>query len=140
MATSTTTPFGDAARPTAPYVPFKSFLTALDRLGQGHPPQIDGSFWHGFSGGLQRQMMAALRFFGLLGENGEVAPELTTLAKAADRKLLICSMLKACYPAVFEIGLEHATVNQFNDALRQYNVTGTTLEKARSFFLQAARF
>lgn len=49
-------------------------------------------------------------------------------------------MLKACYPGMFEIGLEHAPPNQFNDALRQYQVSGSTLEKARSFFLQAAKF
>src|SRR5258708_34638697 len=125
---------------TATYVPFKSFMTSLDRLAQGHPPQIDGSFWHGFSGGLQRQMMAAMRFFGLLGDNGEVSKELDALAKSEDRKNLVAAMLRVCYPAVFEIGVEHATPNQFNDALRLYNVNGTTLEKARSFFLQASKF
>jgi hypothetical protein len=85
-------------------------------------------------------MMATMRFFRLLGEAGEVSKELDTLAKAEDRKRLIAGMLKTCYPALFEIGLEHATPNQFNDALRQYNVSGTTLEKARSFFLQAVKF
>jgi hypothetical protein len=139
MATSQTPPVNDAAK-TAPYVPFKSFLTALDKLKLGHPPNIDGSFWHGFSGGLQRQMIAAMRFFRVLGENGEVSEELDAMAKADDRKALIGAMLRACYPLVFDIGLEHATPNQFNDALRQYNVAGTTLEKARSFFLQASKF
>jgi hypothetical protein len=52
----------------------------------------------------------------------------------------MATLLKAAYPALDEIGLEHATPNQFNEALRQYNVSGTTLEKARSFFLQAAKF
>lgn len=139
MATSQTPPTTDAPK-TAPYVPFKSFVTALDRLKQGHPATIDGSFWHGFSGGLQRQMIAAMRSLCLLGESGEVTRELDTLATTEDRRALIAEMLRACYPVVFDIGLEHATPNQFNDALRQYNVSGTTLEKARSFFLQAARF
>jgi hypothetical protein len=139
MGTPHTPISGDTAR-TAPYVPFKSFITAFDRLKQGHPPSIDGSFWHGMSGGLQRQMILTMRFFGLIGENGEVSKELDALAKAEDRRSLIGAMLKACYPLVFEIGLEHATVNQFNDALRHYNVSGTTLDKARSFFLQAAKF
>jgi hypothetical protein len=139
MASSQTPMNGDAAR-TAPYVPFKSFLTALDRLKQGHPPVIDVSFWHGMSGGLQRQMIITMKFFGLLGENGEVTKELDALARTEDRRTLMGAMLKACYQTVFEIGLEHATPNQFHDALRQYNVSGSTLDKARSFFLQAAKF
>jgi hypothetical protein len=140
MATSQTNPGGDALKPTAPYVPFKSFLTALDRLAHGHSPTIDGSFWHGFSGGLQRQMMATMRFFGLLDETGKVSAELDLLAKSQDRKEQMEALLRASYPSVFDIGLAHATPNQFNDALRQFNVAGSTLEKARSFFLQAAKF
>jgi hypothetical protein len=85
-------------------------------------------------------MMTAMRFFGLLGDHGEVTKELDTLANAVDRKKYIATILEVSYPAVFETGLEHATPNQFNDALRQYNVSGTTLDKARSFFLQAAKF
>jgi hypothetical protein len=139
MSTSTTPPNGDSLK-TAPYLPFKTFLTALDRLRIGHPPVVDGSFWHGMSGGTQRQIVLAFKFFGLLGENGEVSKELDALARADDRRQLIGAMLGACFTAVFEIGVEHATPNQFNDALRQYNVSGSTLEKARSFFLQAAKF
>lgn len=139
MATSQTGLNGDAVK-TAPYVPFKSFLTALDRLKQGHPPTIDGSFWHNMSGGLQRQMILSMKFMGLIGENGEVSKELDALSKAEDRRGIIAAMLRVCYPSLFALGLEHATPNQFNDAMRQYNVSGSTLEKARSFFLQAARF
>jgi hypothetical protein len=139
MATSQGQPAGDSPR-TAAYIPFKSFLTALDRLKQGHPATIDPSFWHGMSGGLQRQMYLAFRFLGLLEENGEVTKAADALAKAEDRRALMGQLLKDVYEALFQIGLEHATPNQFNEALREYNVSGSTLEKARSFFLQAAKF
>lgn len=139
MASSQTSPNGDPPK-TAPYLPFKTFLTALDRLKVGHPPVVDGSFWHGMSGGTQRQIVITLRFFGLLGENGEVAKELDLLSRAEDRRTLIGNLLRTFYTSIFEIGVEHATPNQFNEALRQYNVSGSTLEKARSFFLQAAKF
>jgi hypothetical protein len=139
MATSQSAPNGDSPR-TAPYIPFKSFSTALDRLKLGHPPTIDSSFFHGMSGGTQRQIILALKFFGLVGDGGEVSQELDVLAKAEDRRSLIGDLIRNAYSTVFGIGLEHATPNQFNDALREYNVSGSTLEKARSFFLQAAKF
>jgi hypothetical protein len=125
---------------TAPYVPFRSFISALDYLKQPHPPVLDPSVWHSFSGGLQRQMYAAFKFLGLLDKTGKVGPELQELIDAVDRKTLIAKMLKRAYPAMFEIGLAHATPNQFADALRKYNVAGSTHKKASSFFLQAAKF
>jgi len=139
MATTQSVPGGDSPK-TPPYLPFKSLLTALDRLRLGHPPAIDPSFFHGMSGGSQRQIIQALRFFGLIGANGEVSPDLDALAKADDRRTIIADLLKKAFAAIFAIGLEQATQNQFNDALREYNVSGSTFEKARSFFLQAAKF
>src|SRR5437879_2286799 len=102
MASPATNLNGDTPK-TAPYLAFKTFVTALDRLMVGHPPVVDGSFWHGLSGGTQRQIVLVLRFFGILRENGEVIKELEALAKAVDRRALIGAMLRACFPGVFEI-------------------------------------
>ena len=124
---------------SAPYVPFRSFLTALDTLRQGHPPTLDPTIWPTFSGGLQRQMFAAFKFLGLIDETGAVREDLDALVRAEDRRQLIAKMLRNSYPALFELELSKATQNQFLDGLRNYNVAGTTLEKARSFFLRAAK-
>ncbi len=126
--------------PTAPYVPFRSFINALDYLKQGHPNELDPSVWPTFSGGLQRQMLAAFRFLGLLDQANVVQPELVHLVEAEDRRLLIQACLHKSFPALFALDLAKATPNQFADSLRQLNVSGTTHRKAISFFLKAAKF
>jgi hypothetical protein len=129
-----------AQRDTAAYVPFRSFLNALDHLKRGRPEQLDPSVWHSFSGGLQRQMLAAFRFLGLVDADGAVSPELKELIAAEDRRPLVARMLKRAYKEVFATDVSRATANQFSDALRLYNVAGSTQKKASSFFLQAAKF
>ena len=54
-----------------PYVSFNTFKTLLDWLKvEGVPLRLDRSFWHDkFSGSTGSQLMASLRFLGLLQAN-----------------------------------------------------------------------
>ena len=66
-----------------PYVSFNTFKTLLDWLKvEGVPLRLDRSFWHDkFSGSTGSQLMASLRFLGLLDGNNPL-PELENLIQA----------------------------------------------------------
>jgi hypothetical protein len=131
----------DSRKLTAVYAPFKSFLTSLDYLREGLPDQLDVSVWPTFSGGLRGQLLAGYKFLGLVDENCFVQPTLKRLIPESARKEALKDVLKKAYGLLFEIDLARATPNQLADTLRQsYNVEGSTLEKAQTFFLHAARF
>ncbi len=56
-----------AEKRIAAYVPFRTFLTALETLESGGvPKQIDRSIWRSFSGLVQSQILGAFRFLGLV--------------------------------------------------------------------------
>ncbi len=126
---------------TAVYAPFRSFITSLDYLKEGMPDQLDVSVWPTFSGGLRSQLLAGYRFLGLVDENGVVQPNLGRLVNESSRKQALAAVIKSAYPKLFQLDLSRTTPNQLADTLRQfYNVEGSTLEKAQTFFLHAARY
>ncbi len=125
-----------------PYVPFSTFQTALNYFKEhGVPGKIDRSSLPTFSGVNQGQLLGAFRFFGMINEDFTPAATLELMvADEGDRKAVLCDLLKEKCPAVFTIGLDKASPSQFDSAMAQFAVTGTTLEKAKSFFLRAAEF
>ena len=128
-----------------PYVPFPTFQSALDYLQEnGVPGKVDRSALPTYSGISQGQLLGTFRFLGLI--DGEFTPQpldqptLKLLADSGKRKAILAELLKSKYPDVFAIGLESASPSQFNSATSSLKATGTTLEKARTFFLKAAEF
>jgi hypothetical protein len=125
----------------APYIPFKTFLTALDNLSQGLPDQLDTSVWPSFSGGVRTQVLSAFKFLGLVDDEGHVQESLERLLDAnQDRKVILRQILEQSYPEVVSLGRTNASPAQLSEAMRTYGVSGETLEKAGRFFLQAAQF
>lgn len=127
---------------TAPYVPFKSFMTALDYLNQGLPNILDRSAWPTFSGGLAGQMLATFRFLGLTTEEYESTPLLARAVDPDKRKDAVREAVVASYGEMVEMDLAKATPKQLGDFLSElYNVTpGSTHKKAMTFFLHAAKY
>lgn len=124
-----------------PYVPFKTFLSALDSLAQAMPHTLDRSVFQNSSGAIQGQLLSAFRFFGLINDVGEPTPTLEALANdEKGRPAKLQKLLEKCYPELMELGLTKATSKSFNGVIASYGITGATLRKASSFFLQAARF
>jgi hypothetical protein len=126
---------------TAPYVPFKSFITGLDYLRQGLPHVLDRSAWPTFSGGLSGQMLATFRFLGLITEEYESTPLLERAVDPDKRKDAIREAVSHGYNEMVGMDLSRATPKQLGDFLGElYNVTGATHKKAMTFFLHAAKF
>lgn len=128
---------------TAAYVPWGTFKNALDRLASiGLPGRIDRSVFGGLAGGTQTQLIAAMRFLGLIDEDhspSKILREVTS-KNESDRKLLLRHIFKSAYADLFQLDLRTASLDQVQEVLaRAYGVTGSTLSKAVRFFLAGAK-
>lgn len=127
-------------RPAA-YIPFKTFLTAVEALEQALPEQIDKSAWSTFSYAIQAHTLSAFKFLGLIDDDGYVQDVLRQLiAEKADRPALVGKLLRQSYSNVVALGDQNATTQQLNDAMREHYVAGSLLVKAVRFFLRAADY
>jgi len=123
------------------YVPFKTFLSAIEALQHGIPQQIDTSVWPSYSGAIQNQLLNALRFLGLITDSGSPSADLKRLVQdKANRKVHLRKILESAYRRVVDLDLTKISPRQFQDAMRDYGMTGETHKKVVSFFVQAARY
>lgn len=124
------------------YIPFKTFLNAVETLGQGMPPTLDRSVWPSFSGGIQSQTLGAFKFLGLVKEDGEVEPILRLLvdAKGDERKTVLAEIIQNKYAGALRLAGKNASFNQLLELFRGYGVQGGTLERAIRFFLDACEY
>ena len=128
-------------KPTVAYAPFKTFLSAIESFEQGVPQRIDSSIWPSYSGAIRSQLLGAFRFLGLVDEIGKPNLGLRQLVEEKDnRKSILRQILERSYLNLVSMNLTTTTPKQFDEAMREYSVQGTTLVKATSFFLQAARY
>jgi hypothetical protein len=128
--------------PAAPYLPLKTFLAALDALREGVPKRIDRGIWRSKSGSIQGQIMIALRFFDLVNDTDEPAmPLLEKLAKAdePERKKILKSLVETHYKPIIAADLTKMTPSMLNEAMAKFGVSGGTVRKSVTFFLQLAK-
>lgn len=124
-----------------PYVPFKTFLTAIEGFERGLPNQLDRSLWPSYSGAIQGQLLNAFRFLGLVDEADCPTPAMRELVSRRDqRRALLRGIFEKKYSPLVALDLARTSPRQLDDAMRQYGLTGVTHKKALSFFLQAAAF
>lgn len=129
---------------SAPYLPFKTFLTALDSLhGHGVPNIIDRSVFRSFSGAAQSQVISSFLFLGLIDENHvptEVMHRLVT--ETDDRKRILKTILEEKFSNLFAADLTRLSPSQFESlfSTEVYGVSGDTRKKARTFFFGALDF
>lgn len=130
----------ESDRRVVPYVPFKTFFTALDTLERGIPNQLDRSVWPSYSGAIQGQLLAAFRFLGLMDEDHRPTAALRELAADGERRPALRRLLEKHYQRVVALDLTRTSPRQLEEAMREYGVSGATHKKAVSFFLQAAQY
>ncbi len=131
-------------RPAPPYLPYRTFSNYVDSLGGGEiPDRIDRSVMGKLSGLMQSQLLAALRYLRLIGEDGKPAETLEKLVanEGQDRQKVFGEVLKAAYPFLFEAGipLQKATTSQLHEQFEKNGATGDTVRKCVAFFALAAR-
>ncbi len=127
-----------------PYPPFKTFtnfLEGLEEKREQFPPRIDRSYLRGLSGVSQSQLLATLRAFELIDDEGRVTPALKELAISPEqRPRLIGELVHRYYPKAVELGRNNATQQMLEDEFAEYGLTGSTRRKAVSFFLKASEW
>jgi hypothetical protein len=126
---------------TAPYVPFKTFLTAVEILQQGLPRKLDRAQLRSMSGTAQNESIRAFRFLGLIDAQDYVQPTMRRFVEERDsRKQIMREILEHAYPDIVQLGRDHGSVQELRDAIGRYNVQGATARKAIAFFLKSAEF
>lgn len=132
----------DKEKTSPPYVSFLTFSNLITWLEtEGVPIKFDRSFWgKKFSGSLGTQLMAGMRFLGLLKDD-VTQSQLGEIVKARDedRNKLLAEMLKKAYQAVDFSQLAGATPSMLKEWFAIYKLDGSTDRKARSFFINACK-
>jgi hypothetical protein len=128
---------------TAPYTSYRTFKTFFEDLGEhGVPSRIDRSVLTRFSGVVGTQLMHALRFLGLIDEQGRPAQRLRELVIAhggAEWPGTLSQALEQAYAPIFAIDLETATPSHFSAAFRKaFPAADAVVQKCVTFFLYAA--
>lgn len=127
---------------SAAYISWQTFKNSLDRLRDaGMPNRIDKSVFVGLSGGTQIQLVAAMKFLGLIDEQGDPSPGFRELVEKdeLERKEPLRRVFEAAYPKLFDLDLTKCSPDQLNEAMTaEYGVRGSTRQKAVRFFLTGA--
>jgi hypothetical protein len=123
-----------------PYVPFSTFLSVLDKL-RGLP--LNSEFTREECGRMSDatwgQLHRAFRFFGLLNQRNVPTVSLIHLVEADERKRLLADLLRKNYRELFKLDLKRVSLVRVDETLATYGVTGSTVTRARSFFIAASR-
>jgi hypothetical protein len=128
---------------TPPYTSYRTFKAFIQDLReQGVPSRIDRSVLTRFSGVVGTQLMHALRFLGLIADQGRPTQRLTELVDAfaaGDWPEKLLELLRQEYSAMFAIDLESATPSHFNETFRRaFPAADAVVQKCVTFFLYAA--
>lgn len=131
----------NAKKLTVAYVPFKTFLTAIESLQQGVPSNINRTVFPSFSGLMISQVLGTFRFLGLIDQNGTPTEDLHKLVEdEPNRKTLLRKIIGRSYVPLAIHNLTKIDLRSLQTAFNDYDVTGATLKKAITFFLQLARY
>jgi hypothetical protein len=118
-----------------PYVAYATFTNFLESLkGTGIPDRIDRSFLTGLSGQSQSSLLAALKFFGLITNDGNPLPALKEVVD--NRQAALGKLVRENYAFIFDgkFNVMAATESQYKEKFSEKDVTGDTNRKALSFF------
>ncbi len=127
-----------------PYISHRTFRNFISRLQQQVPARIDRSYWgETLSGGTGTQLMAALRFLGLVDSAGKPSNRLRLLSSAKGEQYadLLREMASESYSFVFQssLDLQNATYSQLEEAFHgAFQLTPDVCRKCIKFFISVA--
>jgi hypothetical protein len=124
-----------------PYVSYRTFHNFIERLQQRIPSRIDRSYWGDIlSGSTGTQLMAALRFLGLIDANGKPTEQLRPLvmARGEPRAKILRELAADAYDFVVTspLDLESATYAQLGEVFSNtFKMTDDVSRKCVKFFI-----
>lgn len=112
----------------------------MDREG-GVPSQVDRSYLSHLPGSTQAQLIASMRWLGLIEPDLKPTETLVHLVECDDpgRKDGVKAVLETRYPGAADLPVL-ATQRQLEDAFGEMGVNGSTRRKAIAFYLAGARY
>jgi hypothetical protein len=121
-----------------PYVAYKTFTNFIASLrASGIPDRIDRSVFPGMSGAAQSFLLAALRYLGLISDEGTPTALLKDLRdNPQNEKAALSKVIKEKYSFIFGGGfnIASATDAQLTEKFKEQGLNGSTIVKAVSFF------
>ncbi len=128
---------------TPPYTSYRTFKSFIEDLrDHGVPSRVDRSVLTRFSGVVGSQLMHALRFLGLIEDQGRPTPRLRELVEAQGSGRwpeALLELIRREYAPMFAIDLETATPSHFNEAFRKaFPAADAVVQKCVTFFVYAA--
>lgn len=128
------------------YGSFKSLTTFFNaRRDDDHiTTVVDRSLMSNFNGSTANELLATLRFLKMTDEKGVPTALYSKYVQASDsdRKPMLAQALRDSYPFVFSapgFDIERETSARLADVFRAQGISGSTLSRAISFFLSAAK-
>ncbi len=124
------------------YVPWRTFINFINALREtGLPSQINRSVMTNLSYSTQAQLLAAMRYLGLINTDGAPQPILARFVDTgeAEQAAIVGEILKNRYAFVFTaLDLTRATMEELERRFKEAGITGSTVGRAVGFFLGAA--
>ncbi|MFC5066185.1 hypothetical protein [Actinomycetospora atypica] len=130
-------------RTSPPYMAFPSFLAFLNMLQErGMPSVIDASLFGSVSKGSVSQTRQALRSLGLVDDDYRATDLFRDLVEADEetRRGLLSLIAHDRFPEAIELGRRNGTQGQLEEFFTQQGISGSTLQKAISFYLNLAEY
>lgn len=127
-----------------PYLPYRTFRNFMDSLLVGGiPGRIDRSLMGSMSGTTQSQLIATVRYLGLVSAHGVPTERLNRLvnSEGPERQKVLREILTSAYSFLFEEGfvLQKATAKQLEEQFAKAGASGETVRKCVTFFTAAAK-
>jgi len=126
-----------------PYVSFVTLKNTIEKMARegGVPSQVDRSYLSNLPGSTQAQLIAAMKWLGLI--DGQMKPtdilDGLVAQDERDRKDVFQAILGERYPAATSLP-PLATQQQLENVFREMGLSGSTMRKGVAFFLAAAKF
>jgi hypothetical protein len=123
---------------TPPYLSGTTFYNFVEAHRRTQPTRIDRSIMSNVSGGDQPRILQALRFFGLIDDDGIPSNAFVEIEKLEGTGLQAAwqKLLRTAYPYLFSsFRLEKATQSQLEEKFREQGIKGDTVRKAVTFFV-----
>lgn len=139
-AASVTTEGTEGRIPPA-YGSYPSLMKIIDRMQQhGIPPVLDRSFFGNQSGSLTAQQRGSLRFLNLIDADFRPTDEMKMLVLSDEegRKDILRQLAKEAYADQLKLAEINGTQGQLAESFRKMGITGSTVDRAISFFLTLA--
>ncbi len=124
-----------------PYISAATFFNALASLVEhGVPQQIDRSVLSKFSGGVQRQLILAFSYLGLIDDEDRPTERLKSYEKAdvERRKTILQELIQQHFPRQVSI-LPDGTLQQLQSSFSEFEIEPSVRAKCIAFLLNTAK-